>query len=251
MINTKIHNQPPKCLDKFIKYSCISILDELEKHPISKMFAQPVDPINDEAPNYLQIVKKPMDFSTVRIKLQSDQYSSTHDFKNDVQLIFTNATSYNGKSSPVGIIAAELSQQFKELSKNITDNPDSCWYNKLIQLKKNLINHVQQHPSNIQKQKQEQISDDGNTFSCEIGKFEVNVMSGKDLEYLAYNLLKINEPKQIESIIRIINEENPEVDTNDGATIDLNVLTPQALKRLKEFTINELEMAREDYDLTI
>lgn len=249
MINNKIQYQPQKCMDNYIKQCCISILDELQKHPISQMFAQPVDPINDEAPNYLKVIKFPMDFSTVRSKLQTDQYPTIHEFKNDVQLIFTNATTYNGKSSPVGIIAIELSQQFKELSKNITDSIDTCWYNKLLQLKKNLINHIQQHPSNTQKQKQEQITDDdSSSFTCEVGKFEVNVMTGKDLEILAYNLLKINEPKQIESIIKIIREENPEIDLVDNITIDLNVLTPQALKRLKEFTMSELEMAGKEYD---
>lgn len=250
-MTNKTRIQSQKFMDKFIKLSCFSILDELEKHPISKMFAEPVDPIIDEAPNYFDIVKSPMDFSTVRNKLNSEKYQTIQDFKNDVQLIFSNAALYNGKSSPVGVVAAELSQQFKELSKSLTDNPDSCWYNKLIQLKRSLINHVQQHPSNVQKQKQDQTIEDESTFTCEIGKFEVSMMSSKDLECLAFNLLKIEEPKQIESIIKIINEENPEVDTNDGATIDLNILTPQSLRKLKEFTINELEMTGKDYDEVI
>lgn len=237
----------PKVMDEYIKYSCTSILDELQKHPISKMFAEPVDPINDEAPNYFVIVKKPMDFSTIRKKLQNGQYSTIHDFKKDVQLVFSNATLYNGKSSPIGIVAAELNVYFKDLSKNITDNPDSCWYNKLIQLKRSLINHVQQHPSNSQKQK-EQSNDTETSFTCEIGRFEVNLMNGKDLESLASNIIKLDEPKQLDNIRRIIKEENPEVDTDDGATIDLNILTPKTLRKLKEFTINELEMVGKDYE---
>ena len=55
-----------------------------------------VDPITEEiAPGYFLIVKQPMDLTTVKSKIDSDQYENDHDFQYDIQLMFTNAMQYN------------------------------------------------------------------------------------------------------------------------------------------------------------
>lgn len=44
---------------------CYNILTQLKKHKSSYPFLQPVDPKLDGAYNYLDIIKEPMDLSTV------------------------------------------------------------------------------------------------------------------------------------------------------------------------------------------
>lgn len=44
---------------------CFNILTQLKKHKSSYPFLQPVDPKLDGAYNYLDIIKEPMDLSTV------------------------------------------------------------------------------------------------------------------------------------------------------------------------------------------
>ncbi|KXN72279.1 hypothetical protein CONCODRAFT_26480, partial [Conidiobolus coronatus NRRL 28638] len=54
------------------------------------------EPVTDEiAPLYSTIVKKPMDFSTITNKINSNCYFNIEDFKADVTLIYDNCMTYN------------------------------------------------------------------------------------------------------------------------------------------------------------
>ncbi|KAL8161510.1 hypothetical protein V2J09_012999 [Rumex salicifolius] len=57
------------------------------------VFAEPVDPAQVE--DYNEIIKDPMDFGTMRAKLQEDMYRSLPQFQHDVFLIFRNAMHFN------------------------------------------------------------------------------------------------------------------------------------------------------------
>lgn len=69
------------------------ILDKLQKKDIYGVYAEPVDP--EELPDYHDMIKHPMDFSTVRKKLANGSYSTLEQFEGDVFLICSNAMQYN------------------------------------------------------------------------------------------------------------------------------------------------------------
>ena len=48
------------------------ILENLWKTKDSKIFHQPVDPIAYNIPDYFLVIKKPMDFSTIKKKIGSN-----------------------------------------------------------------------------------------------------------------------------------------------------------------------------------
>lgn len=56
-------------------------------------FTRPVDPA--EAPGYYKVIKKPMDFSTVRKKLEGGVYKDFTEFYSDMHLIKSNCYMYN------------------------------------------------------------------------------------------------------------------------------------------------------------
>ncbi|PHZ17055.1 Bromodomain-containing protein, partial [Rhizopus microsporus ATCC 52813] len=56
-------------------------------------FLEPVDP--NYVPDYLKVIKSPMDFSTMQKKLDSGQYKNVDDFRQDFNLIVSNAKLYN------------------------------------------------------------------------------------------------------------------------------------------------------------
>ena len=59
---------------------CKKIMNELKNHPISEIFAEAVDPLRDEAPEYFTKIKKSMDLSLVQSKLErGDYYNDLHD----------------------------------------------------------------------------------------------------------------------------------------------------------------------------
>lgn len=57
------------------------------------MFSKPVD-IN-EVPDYLQIIKEPMDLEKMMTKIDLHKYTCAQDFLNDVDLMVKNALEYN------------------------------------------------------------------------------------------------------------------------------------------------------------
>ena len=73
------------------------ILELLQEHDSQEIFADPVD--TDEVPDYLDIVKKPMDFSTMRIKMENFEYCNIDVFEEDFSLMVQNCLSYNEKDT--------------------------------------------------------------------------------------------------------------------------------------------------------
>jgi len=90
---------------------CQVILRELELHPLSTDFLQPVN--KRDAPDYYTVVKKPMDFNTIKEKLNFLIYKSSDAFAADIRLVFSNAVYYNGPKHQVAKDAAKLAKMFE------------------------------------------------------------------------------------------------------------------------------------------
>ncbi|XP_043211195.1 bromodomain-containing protein 7-like isoform X1 [Amphibalanus amphitrite] len=82
--------QPPKnSLQKFLEY----LLRGLEKRDTQRFFRAPVTDL--QAPGYSNVIRHPMDFSTMREKVQANMYATVAEFQNDFRLMCTNAMAYN------------------------------------------------------------------------------------------------------------------------------------------------------------
>lgn len=64
-------------------------------------FREPVDPEALCIPDYLEVIKKPMDMKQIKIKLDTGEYKDPWEFVDDVWLMFENAWIYNKKNSRV------------------------------------------------------------------------------------------------------------------------------------------------------
>ncbi|XP_058126103.1 bromodomain-containing protein 7 [Anopheles ziemanni] len=69
------------------------LLKALEKRDPHQFFAWPVT--DDIAPGYSSIILKPMDFSTIRQKIDDNEYNSVAEFSDDFKLMCENAIKYN------------------------------------------------------------------------------------------------------------------------------------------------------------
>lgn len=91
-----------------------------DKLDVSYLFLKPVT--KKEAPDYLRIVKKPMDLSTIREKVRNLEYKSRLDFRHDMWQITFNAHLYNDKRNP-GI--PPLADQLLELCDYLLSENDA------------------------------------------------------------------------------------------------------------------------------
>lgn len=80
---------------------CLQIVQKLKKHPSSYPFLNPVDPVAQKCPDYLDIVKEPIDISQVEINIKDGTYSTPNQFVADVRKIWSNSYLYNIKNSPI------------------------------------------------------------------------------------------------------------------------------------------------------
>ncbi|KAJ6414320.1 hypothetical protein OIU84_007023 [Salix udensis] len=94
----------------------VFILDRLQKKDTYGVFSEPVDP--EELPDYFDIVENPMDFSTVKKKLDEGAYAYLEQFEKDVLLICSNAMLYN----PPDTIYFRQARAMQELAKKDFEN---------------------------------------------------------------------------------------------------------------------------------
>ncbi|KAH8094603.1 hypothetical protein BXZ70DRAFT_1009904 [Cristinia sonorae] len=93
--------------------ACRIALKKLQANKHALIFLQPVDPVRDRAPNYFDIIKNPMDLSTMGAKLEAGQYKSRFAFEADFRLMIANAKQYNAPLSYAHNEALEMETFFE------------------------------------------------------------------------------------------------------------------------------------------
>nr|KAF6336188.1 bromodomain adjacent to zinc finger domain 2B [Myotis myotis] len=91
---------------------CSMILTEMETHEDAWPFLLPVN--LKLVPGYKKVIKKPMDFSTIREKLSSGQYPSPEYFALDVRLVFDNCETFNEDDSDIGRAGHSMRKYFEK-----------------------------------------------------------------------------------------------------------------------------------------
>ena len=134
-------------LSDYDKQWCSKLLADLGKMPISSPFRNPVNSL--AIPDYLTIIKRPMDFSTMKKKLQNGEYSSVRSFIDDIQLICDNAKTFNGEQSLLGIIGNDIMDEVNKQYSEKPSNSEEEWYKSLNKAILRLQEHMNSPPSNI------------------------------------------------------------------------------------------------------
>ena len=81
---------------------CLEIIKELltKKHrEYAWPFYEPVS--TQQYPDYLEIIKKPIDLTTIKTKIETGQYKTVKPFVKDFRLMITNCLRYNKPEAPV------------------------------------------------------------------------------------------------------------------------------------------------------
>lgn len=93
---------------------CQEVLKEVRDpkyQSFANIFYKAVDPVALQIPNYLHVIKNPMDLTTMATKLKEGEYGSAKDFEKDMRLIIKNCYTFN----PVGNPVRDLGAQFDDL----------------------------------------------------------------------------------------------------------------------------------------
>lgn len=97
---------------------CDHVLSEV-KGPkyaaLNSVFLSPVDPVALNIPHYRQVVKHPMDLSTMTQKLRQGQYGKASEFKKDFELMIQNCLVFNPIGNPVRDMGVQFKREFDAL----------------------------------------------------------------------------------------------------------------------------------------
>ncbi|KAF8529475.1 Bromodomain-containing protein [Gautieria morchelliformis] len=119
---------PPTFSQQQYKF-CLSTVRQLKKGKDAVPFLHPVDHIALGIPHYVNVIKHPMDLSTVERKVQSSnpakpdpnlanpRYRNADEFVHDIKLIFSNTVTFNGPDHVVSLMGKRLEAQFDKAPK--------------------------------------------------------------------------------------------------------------------------------------
>lgn len=96
-------------------------VNQIYKHKNAWPFQQPVDPVKDKIPNYFDLIKRPMDYGTVKKGIEKGQYSKVVDVVRDMRQVAKNCCDFNTETHSYSIWALELQRKFESLVKNGED----------------------------------------------------------------------------------------------------------------------------------
>uniref|UniRef100_A0A914PTC2 Bromodomain-containing protein n=1 Tax=Panagrolaimus davidi TaxID=227884 RepID=A0A914PTC2_9BILA len=134
-VNTNIKNRPPpdftnappryhgelsQCM-----IDCQKILDDFlakKSHTFTAEFIAPVDVEFYQLADYYDVIKQPMDLTTIKNKFDNRQYENANEFRHDMLLIAENCMNYNHIDSPVYIAAKTFLKRFEDRWKRVAKN---------------------------------------------------------------------------------------------------------------------------------
>eukprot|EP00594_Rhizosolenia_setigera_P019753 CAMPEP_0178970812 /NCGR_PEP_ID=MMETSP0789-20121207/19825_1 /TAXON_ID=3005 /ORGANISM="Rhizosolenia setigera, Strain CCMP 1694" /LENGTH=217 /DNA_ID=CAMNT_0020657509 /DNA_START=177 /DNA_END=830 /DNA_ORIENTATION=- len=174
-------------------------------------FREPVDWKSLALFDYPQIIKKPMDLSTVQKNMESNRYKNIHACANDIRLIWKNCQEYNADGSDFYLLAETLSQAFEGKFKKLCDE-----YEGSDNAKKSSSSSSSAAGANVNKK--EPTLDEKKTF--------------------AKNLYKITK-EELGQLITSLDEKSPNaLERNAGedeVTINVDNIQPQVFHELCAF----------------
>ena len=95
-----------------LNYLKNTVMKAVWKHQFGWPFQTPVDALKLNIPDYHKIIKHPMDFGTIKKRLENNYYWSAKECIKDFNTVFTNCYVYNKAGEDIVVMAQTLEKLF-------------------------------------------------------------------------------------------------------------------------------------------
>ncbi|KAM6199818.1 LOW QUALITY PROTEIN: bromodomain testis-specific protein [Sarcoramphus papa] len=109
-----INNKNSGCQTNQLQYLQRVVMKAMWRHNFSWPFHQPVDAVALNLPDYYSIIKKPMDLSTIKKRLEHNYYTKAAECIEDFKTMFLNCYIYNKPGDDIVFMAQELEKVFMQ-----------------------------------------------------------------------------------------------------------------------------------------
>ncbi|KAL1924031.1 uncharacterized protein VTP21DRAFT_7066 [Calcarisporiella thermophila] len=86
---------------------------DIANHKNAAVFMNPIK--EQQAPNYYEIVKRPIDLKSIKQRVRDGKITTTDEFHRDVMLMFANAAMYNKEDSNIYNLAQEMKEEVEQI----------------------------------------------------------------------------------------------------------------------------------------
>ncbi|CAK8531755.1 unnamed protein product [Lathyrus sativus] len=231
------------------------ILSEITQHKWAWPFLEPVDVEGLGLDDYFEIIEKPMDFSTIKRKMDvkdGSGYKNVSEIYADVRLIFNNAMKYNDEKSDIHVMAKTLLDKFEKKWQHL--------YPKVAKAESELSK--EEARENLTKKLAQETAYANMTrkLNAELSKADMTLtnlkttmiakcrkLSPREKLLLAAEITKLS-PDNLHNALEILNENNPNFQysadnvTTEDVTLDLDYQSDYNAWRLYMFVKNALEL---------
>ncbi|KAK7289966.1 hypothetical protein RIF29_04037 [Crotalaria pallida] len=226
-----------------------TILDQITQHEWSWPFMDPVDVEGLGLHDYYEVIEKPMDFSTIKSKMDAKDgsgYNNVREIYADVRLIFNNAMKYNDKKHNIHNMAKSLLEKFEEKWLDLWPKVDKEEKRQLAE---------EAHEQMKMKVAQEaRYANMARNLSAALHEVDMHLESLKTLviqkcrklsnherKMLGMHLTRLS-PENLIKALQIVSQNNPTFQPNTlEVDLDIDVQSNYTLWRLNVFLKNALE----------
>ncbi|KAJ7275282.1 Bromodomain-containing protein [Mycena haematopus] len=252
----------------------LSLLHRKQHYAIASPFYEPVDHVLLDIPSYPKIVKKPMDLSTMRKKLDNHEYPNALKFYDDFKLMIRNCFAFNPAGNLVNQAGIELQRLFDEkwqglpplheVSEDDDEDEESededtqriALMESQIELMRGNIQALKGKPKEKKKKEQRRekgpIASSSKSSSKQVKGLSNKKLKGKkpisDNDVLTFEQKKDLseaiaqlEGAKLERVIKIIHEGVPEIkDSTEEIELEIDLLPTSVLTKLYNFVLRPL-----------
>nr|KJB48049.1 hypothetical protein B456_008G052200 [Gossypium raimondii] len=224
-----------------------TILRQITQHKWAHPFMHPVDVEGLGLHDYYEIVQKPMDFGTIKSKMEAKDgtgYKNVREIYSDVRLVFKNAMKYNDERHDVHIMAKTLLEKFEEkwlqlLPKVAEEVEEEAKAELDVKLAQEAVH------ANMAKELSNELCD----VDLQLEKLRQIViqkcrkMSTEEKKKLGTALTRLS-PEDLGKALEIVAENNPGFQpTAQEVDLDIDAQSELTLWRLKVFVQDKLKLA--------
>ncbi|XP_061345879.1 transcription factor GTE1-like isoform X2 [Gastrolobium bilobum] len=227
-----------------------TILQQLTQHKWAWPFMEPVDVEGLGLYDYYKVIDKPMDFSTIKSKMNAmddSGYKNVREIYSDVRLIFKNAMKYNDEKNDIHVMAKTLLEKFeKKWILFLPKVTDAETIKSREEARAQLDTQLAQEATyaNMARELSKALcgidTDLNNLKAMVIEKYRK--LSTQEKIMLATDIARLS-PENINRALQIVAEDNPTFQPNaEEVDLDIDAQSDYTIWRLKNLVKNAPEV---------
>jgi hypothetical protein len=217
---------------------CREITEELRRYPGAQLFNEPVKLEHNQSAKYYKKIKNPQDLGSILERLNRGEYTDIKNWERDIATIWSNADIYNGKDSYVSVIAHHMAKRFAKLKERLELKKISGWMKHLYLWREKLDRLLLSPPSGV-----------GPIFP--IGRItpasDYAPLTPHELDCLVEASRAFFKAEDVTQVAKILAGESQLAAESDDMVINVDLLAPKTLCRLREYFKKRLQQMGQTY----